>query len=607
MTSVKRGCAPAEATVAGGSYHYWIAVLAPLLLLVTWHLRNQAYPVSEIAAYLISTQEIFEAFRIDGLGAALEQAYFTRGFRPILHVLLGAPFLVLFDGNVINAIAAASSIFYFLYLHFNYRLACLFMSKRASAVWTIFIGLSAAVFSSAVLFYSESPYLAFLTAAFYYALKSDYLSRARESRNLGVWLGLSIAARPVEVILFCAAPLSYFIYRSYRRGRLTRVDLSLLALQLALTAAFFAIFIVLKRNPTSYEQILSLAALTAPPIIACLMAPRKLSPPFVSATLSCYFIALYFFAPTIYTLFYWTYESSIMPLGDLMYGRDRIGPFEYLSIVFPNITGWPMVALLVAAAYCALRKRVHFAVKARQLGLPLVLTSMVALPLLSGAFSSAWVADTRYLHSSTTLLFFVAFVTASKSFPAILLLGIVNTLNVSAAIIADGAGFQRLSSALSRYAGHVAQPLTEADPHKHLLAEILKHLPNDQPANVCVQPLLGVPAFVDRPDAFPLMMISLESRLPLKFQFLSNHEIFADRSFATHHDFVVRNCDYTLIGPLSGQRLNWLPLTWIADDYRQRLDRSPKDFRRVTIESASGGKAMFYLVDKASLRRIRAD
>mgnify|MGYP001401797468 CR=1 FL=1 len=188
-----------------------VIILIPVILQFAWQMENHQLPVSDAADHFRMAYLIYLAFQ-DGFTQGVHFIFHNSG-KPILFSAFAAPLIPLYHINELLPVAvfvlivqtAISLSYFWLFL---YKL-----DPLRSAILAVFITTSPYLFSSHNLFMSETVWHIWFILFLATLLRSENLKIQSYALSSGIFLGLTILARPAEsIFLISPALLVYFIY-----------------------------------------------------------------------------------------------------------------------------------------------------------------------------------------------------------------------------------------------------------------------------------------------------------------------------------------------------------------------------------------------------------
>jgi len=223
-------------------HHYFFLFLTILFYtspVVLWHSLNNALPTSDAVTYL---SDAFESYiNINGPVSFLHHFYFDRGWRPQMFPKFALPFLFLSHGDALFTVAVVSIIFSLIFIVYLYLLLRLKLSPALSFLGCLYIGTCAYLFNYNLIFFSEVSYIAFIVAAFYHLLRSDYFAQPSQGAAAGIFFGLALCIRPAEATMFLPVIL-YFALTCLQQKKVTAAEIWA-AVNLSLTTLLLLFYI----------------------------------------------------------------------------------------------------------------------------------------------------------------------------------------------------------------------------------------------------------------------------------------------------------------------------------------------------------------------------
>ena len=200
-------------------------LLAPVLLVLLWHLSNRGLPSDDAANYAMTAVGIAKEFGQKGVVGGLAAAHGLRGWRPVAFPPLAVPFLLLTGLDTVAACGATLFLIYIATVFYLYRLAhlCSEDSLVAAVACATAVTLPAITWYS-LMFFSESAWVLASIACVYHLLLSGPLRNTKHSIAAGIYGGAMTTIRPVESGIVAGVLLAYVVFGELRAHRLTLKD-----------------------------------------------------------------------------------------------------------------------------------------------------------------------------------------------------------------------------------------------------------------------------------------------------------------------------------------------------------------------------------------------
>ena len=248
-----------------------VLLVVPCLLLLLWHLSNNAVPSDDAADFAETALQVAQQFHQEGPLHGMAAAFEIRGWRPIIFPVLAVPFLLITGNDLVAACAATLLLIQLALTIYLYRLARLFTADELAAAAACASALSLPfVASYSVMFFSESAWVLFSVACVYYLLRDGIFKTHRSNLEAGVCGGLMVAVRPVESIIVLAI-LAGFLLWAAARAKVVRPISSLAAISPFLIPA---VLLLLSAWKPGLTRLYILAALGAAGITGLVLQRR---------------------------------------------------------------------------------------------------------------------------------------------------------------------------------------------------------------------------------------------------------------------------------------------------------------------------------------------
>ncbi len=325
------------------------STLALLSLAALFFTRNKAVPTWDYANYFVPAQKIYLIIQAQGILAGIKALYWVRTYKPILHPIIGVPFLLLTHGNILSAGALSSGFFYLLVLCLLGKILLRRLPPVEASIALLFLGSTSWLTTSAVLFFSEIYFIFFFLSFVYLLNLSQSLSQWKTSVLAGLMFGLTACCRPVEAALILSVPLTILLLSAYRRRALGLVDTVWLFFSFTSAAALFG-FVYFSRQDSLVPYLPYFFVFY---VLGCIAYIKRVQNPkawarvgFATAAL---WLPLLWFAPFIGSLYFWISQATF---GFRATSDGRMlglgGRIAYLWSVFRELGGVPV------AIFCAL-------------------------------------------------------------------------------------------------------------------------------------------------------------------------------------------------------------------------------------------------------------
>ncbi|MEK6791508.1 MAG: glycosyltransferase family 39 protein [Deltaproteobacteria bacterium] len=330
---------------------YVLAVGVPLLLVVVWHLLNTRYPNDDAADYFKTAQQIYQRFGSDGLWSGLSAAYLHRGWRPVLFPVVSVPFLLLTGGSVHLTMLLAMTASYAILLTYAYLLCREYLEPCRAALATLLLGSTYWLIASSYYFFSEVWLYACAFAVLYYLKRCALFSSWRYSALLGVWVGITLASKPVEFLMSLGIFFIVMIWVSHSRRIITVREL-IVSLSVVIMTAVLPIVYSFAIRPLSKALVLAgllgVFAAAIVPLLLPFKSGRLYSRPFPVAVSICCLIAGVWWLPMFREYIEYVYTGGF---GDMarLYNLGQMDFFKALYFFAATLGGWPLAILFGTA------------------------------------------------------------------------------------------------------------------------------------------------------------------------------------------------------------------------------------------------------------------
>ena len=374
----------------------WLAaILLPLLFLFYWKQQNKIYPTNDEAFYFTVTQEMYMNFGLDDLSKAFTELYLHKHWKPILHPVLGVPFLFLSNGDVRLAVSLYTAFFYILLLTFCYLYLSRYLEKTAAVVGTNLIAFIPWIFGITTNFTSESAFLTTVVAFFYFAHDLEDFKPIKKVLYAALSLCLMVCLRPIEAGLIFTIPVLLYIRQGYKKNEINVFDLAILIIWISY---FFSVIIppyfILKSN-YAHEVLILIDSFCILFFSAVLFSRKKLSLNYgFQLFIGLLFgITIIWYASGARELFDWiiiaNFDTLAIETGH-RYGRP-ISEFLYFYISKLGL----VPVLLASLIFLNVQQNVKSYFNSRTIVLFL---SIFILPLIAGSLS--YNGDVRYYYGT---------------------------------------------------------------------------------------------------------------------------------------------------------------------------------------------------------------
>jgi 4-amino-4-deoxy-L-arabinose transferase-like glycosyltransferase len=206
----------------------FFTLIIPLSFLYCWKLKNNQYPKNDESFYFGLTQKLYVEFNHKSTAEAIQNVYYFKNFKPILHPILAIPVLALTDGDARLTIAIYTSIIYTILLLICYLFLSRHLKQTAAAIGTIFIAFIPWIFGLQASFNSEITFVTATLGLFYSVYDQTNFKNLKNSLLAGASLSLMICLRPVETAMIGGLPVIIFIIYNYIKKEVSFNDLILL-------------------------------------------------------------------------------------------------------------------------------------------------------------------------------------------------------------------------------------------------------------------------------------------------------------------------------------------------------------------------------------------
>ncbi len=283
--------------------------LGPVLLCGKWFAVHRRYPLGDNEALMLfSGLNAYHKWVNEGILQALNEIYWNREFKPILHPVLALPALMLSSGNVRIAVAVVNLFLLSIFMVYLYKMLRFFLPQTHASVGACLIGFLPWVIRSAVNYGTELPILAAGTATVYYLLKSNHFTSKRECSYLGVAAGFAFCFHPGVATIGLGAALLAHSMVAVQNGALRYRDV---AMAVILGLAHIVLGIAMRHFWFKGEGMDS-AVFTHAAFVVLLctswiwMSVRgKLSAPFLFCVLPATFMVNGWYLPFLSKLYHW--------------------------------------------------------------------------------------------------------------------------------------------------------------------------------------------------------------------------------------------------------------------------------------------------------------
>jgi hypothetical protein len=277
-----------------------VGVLSPFFLAIYWHSVNWSYPAVDDSVYFELSQRIFLVFKKSGVWEGLKAIYLVRTWKPIMHPILAVPVLLLTHGNVLASIAIVCTFFYLVYLLYIFSILRLWLKAELAALGTFFVGCLSWILVNSFTFNSEIVMMACMTAGLYHLLRARDFNSRNHIRLFGIWFGVGLCMRPVEVFIFFFTPLVFSLVGRIRSQKIKRKDFSFLVWAIGIPAVW-------------YFQ-------------------------------------------TIPSLYRWVYRASFGDYTKITGHREGVSYIDFMALALRDLLGYPFLILLVMAVIAGVRR-----------------------------------------------------------------------------------------------------------------------------------------------------------------------------------------------------------------------------------------------------------
>ena len=325
---------------------YILAVIIPLILVVSWHHINTIYPSDDAGDYYKTGQQIYQVFKTNGFFAGVNAAYLHRGWRPIFYPVVIAFFLILTKGAISLTALLAMSFCYFIFLTFIYLLSREFLPPFRSALCTIILGTTSWLISSTYYSFSEIWLYACAIATLYYLKKAEFFSSAKSSLLLGIFMGFTMVSKPIEFLMALGIFLIFYIFYSAKIKNITPKDLTLSLSMIAVTALIVILPAVLFKSVP--KQIVLFGAPLILLINSVLLFFSKRRSPLVMCVFACSIISGIWWLPALRNYLDYVYVGG---LGDMakLYNLGNRKFFDASVYFFSQLGGYVLLFMFVVA------------------------------------------------------------------------------------------------------------------------------------------------------------------------------------------------------------------------------------------------------------------
>jgi hypothetical protein len=375
-----------------------VAVCLPLALLCVWQSYNQGYPRNDKASYFLTTQEIANSLQEEGVMGGFKKAYFGRAWRPILQPALGVPFLLIAGGHVLRGISFYEFFVYLALLTYVFFIFRIFLHPLRASLATSLLGGMPWLFERSSSYNAELPFLVCVAAVVYYFSKNKREPLKRGHWALGIWFGLGICARPVEMICLFFIPV-FLSFHNF--GKKSFFLLAPWGLFLAYAGIVLFKPIAIK-NEATFGNLVLLLFLWSPMALLYFLRHRlKINSCLFFWNALCYFIVVFWYYLVVYNVYRWTSLSIADPAMAIAGAQDFLTP-NHLSFLVLLITGFGIITLIVLVLMGVLARENSTFLKSQQSLLFLGL-AMVLFPLCSRLLTHN--DGIRYYYGSGLVLF----------------------------------------------------------------------------------------------------------------------------------------------------------------------------------------------------------
>jgi hypothetical protein len=517
---------------------FWLlfSILIPCSIIGAWHFSNNGYPSVDDSVYFETTQHIQQAFQEEGVSGALKSAYFERSLKPIIHPVLAVPLLIMMGGKVLPTVACTGIIFYAFLLFFIFRLFEIFLSPSLSALGTIAIGLIPWLMDRAFTFNSEIFWLLCVAASAFYLFKIYKNKNLKSGFALGMWLGLGICARPVEMALLFFWPILALIFSEYKNKNIKKFQLAAFLLECFSFVAFLFWqwhFDIAPQNVPlwpAFFLILLVAGVTS----------------FNSLSLAlgiCYSGVLLWFFPFGKNLVDWIALGSLSQITLETGHKAGASYFQFLASSVITICGLPFLFFLLLWLFSGFEQKLSWRKCA-------AIAFCLLFPLLVGALS--YNSTLRYYYGSGMLAYFFVAVGALKKEGRWFSFRIVAVSFLVCALIFGNIFYMTNPNAQLKMISLIKPepPLRGQDPAKQFCSDLKSLLPMKKLSVAIVPYSLDLDDLVvTTADPWLLTIIAREAHWPWFFE---RPNVGRPGHSSTDLSFYLKNYDFILVGPLEG-------------------------------------------------------
>ena len=490
-------------------------LLAPVLLVLLWHLSNRGLPSDDAANHAMTAVGIAKQFGQNGVIAGLAAARGLRGWRPIAFPPLAVPFLLLTGIDTVAACGATLFLIYLAIVFYLYRLAHLCSGDPLVAA----IACAAAVTLPTItcyslIFFSESAFVLASVACAYYLLQSGPLRSIKHSIAAGICAGAMTTIRPVESVIVVGVLVTYVVFGELRAHRLTFKD-CLVALGISSPVVLLVILSTWLKGIGTF----SIWAVCAAAVAAGVHFSRRYSRPLLGFCCALVSVVSLWWAGYMPALRAWVQEATLysnLAQVTVMNSASGIGRNltrqvqEYGEVPVAFLAGMTIVA--IASALAGRQTRVG-SEKNRGAADPawLLLRSSLTMLVIFAAIYSSTGSDRRRALAGVTLVIVSVLTTVGKRYRLALVLALCL---IAAQITVLGRAVAGLppAAALARF-GPLQSPHRGPDLNFDTVRALSKYVPAGSSVAVYTLALFQADARIYEPST--LRLISLQGNYGL--------------------------------------------------------------------------------------------
>lgn len=382
----------------------FLALLLPITFVLIWKHTDQQYPRNDDSFYMVLTQELYTNFSIHPISKSLEEIYFHKHWKPVLHPVAAVPILLATGGDTrmaidIYTVAVFATLLSLIFLYLNRS-----TGPIAAGASTVMIAFIPWVFGLSTGFNSELGFVTATVAFFYVFTRRSILEDRGTAVCAAILMALMASLRPVESALLFTVPILAGLTQAFINKKISSQDLVYLAIWLILLAGTLLPPFFLMQREWSGLQVLLHIAVAALYLFVLYKKIRSLSGPqqnFHTFFGIVFCLTIFWFLPGARTLFDWiflaNFQSMAIETGN-RFGRPLsdfvIFYFEKLGIAFWILLGFALIFHLR-----------QFLLRLLSVPAMTFVCGILLFPFFAGALS--YNGDVRYYYAGWMLLLLV--------------------------------------------------------------------------------------------------------------------------------------------------------------------------------------------------------